>query len=152
MTRRGFNGISGIVTALMMALAILAGGGCAGTSAGFKQAAAQGGPFLADTTTQYVQKDTAIAPELKSERLAAADRLKAATADMKTIEVTAVETAWTEVKPTFLAYVNGDAGLSFRAVPTGPTLRDVIIMPATKMDTAISEENARRSKFHPFGG
>jgi hypothetical protein len=125
--------------------------GCAGTSQPFKMAAAQGGPFLADTTRQYVQKDATIAPDLKSLHLAAADRLAAATADIQKIDVTAVESAWADVKPQFLAYVNGDGGLTFRATPTGPTLRDIILMPAQKMDEAIQAEQERRAKFHPFG-
>lgn len=125
--------------------------GCAGTSQPFKVAAAAGGPFLADTTRQYIQKDAAISPEVKSLHLAATDRLAAATADIQKIDVTAVETAWLEVKPEFMAYVNGDASLTFRATATGPTLRDIILMPAQKMDLAISAEQERRAKFHPFG-
>lgn len=137
---------------ILCAALVMAATGCAGTSKPFQYAAHEGGAFLADTTTQYVQKDASIAPEVKSARLADSNKLADATKDTASIDFQTVSDAWAAVKPVFFEYTNADKGLDLRPVVGKPSLREIIQMPAKKMDDAIAAEGERRGKWHPFGG
>ena len=134
-----------IIPALLLAFAACSG--CVSTSEPFKVGAAAAGPFLADTTRQYVDKDSAISPDVKSQRLADITALSNATAVKASIDSDVVESAWNNVKPTFYLYTNSDPSLSRSYVAGQPTLRSIIQAPAVKLDAAISEEKARRAKF-----
>jgi hypothetical protein len=125
--------------------------GCTSTSEGFKVTAAAGGPYLANTTRQYVEKDTAASPQIKSERLADTAALLAATSNRPAIDVDTTAAAWQKVKPVFFGYTDSDAGLNFRPAANLPTMRETVQQPGRQMDEAITLERNRRSRLM-FGG
>jgi hypothetical protein len=134
----------------LLAFGLLAGG-CVSTSAPFKVAAHQGGPFLGQVTRDYAIRDSFLGVEAKSTLLANASRLAEVTEDEKAIDYDATKAAWEAVRPAYLGYTNADRTLDATAVVGGPTARDIMQGVSSRLDAALAAEAKRRGNWQFFG-
>lgn len=123
---------------------------CTGTSAPFQLAAQATGRNVVDEMRAFVTADATLLPSTKAERLAAVDRLEAATRDWRTIDLDEAAAAWDQLRVPYGIYIAGDRTLDAEQRATlagiGTTFDRLIAM---ERDRLAALERRRRPPPNP---